>query len=61
MAVVGAGHVPGMKRFWDYRQARIKIEGSIPEEESQKLHHDLQLFPGMELPSGGVYTKKMLR
>lgn len=61
VAVVGAGHVPGMKRFWEYRQQRIREEGGIPEAESQQLHHDLQLFPGMELPDGGVYTKKMLR
>lgn len=61
VAIVGAGHVPGMQQFWAARQQRMLEEGGIPQEESEALHFNLQLFPGADLPDGGKYTKKMLR
>jgi pheromone shutdown protein TraB len=61
VAVVGAGHVRGMKQFWEERQQRMRQEGGIPVEESGQLHTNLQLHPGMQLPDGRTYTTKMLR
>lgn len=45
MAVVGAGHLDGMEKFWNERATAVRDEAF--HSKSDALHYQLQHYPGM--------------
>lgn len=58
VVVVGAGHVPGITKFWN---ERIATNAHANQTETDNLIENLTLFPGAIDRNGRTYTMKDMR